>query len=179
MKTQFVNFIFFFSFAQVGFSQLSGPIVPSEVLAVISSNKDSDKSELDKLVFEDSLLDLLRIHYEYLSYESKFKLCDKIQNENSKIILYKTIRCYPYYTVKNAYYGMQFYKLYIKATRDLIREYHLQGNLMELYNLNIVPGAAIDTYGFLRSAIEALGGIWDKGEIVNPEVTKKGNRHNR
>jgi hypothetical protein len=182
MKIHIIGILFLLFVSQTGFPQNGlpktyHPIEPAEVLSAISTNRNSDKPELDKLITEDSLLNLLRLHYDYLSHESKFKLAGKIQDKARKIILYRTVRLYPYYTTKHQYYGMKFYLLYIDATRDLISEYQLQGSLDELYNLDIVPSARVYSYGFLRSAIEALGGVWDKGEIIDPESTRRGTRH--
>lgn len=149
------------------YSQVYKPIETSKVAAEIDSNSTREIAIYDKLRIQDSLLELQRIHYTYLSYKAKYELAAVTPEKNERILLYKRIRSFPFYTVRQEFYGHELSELYRKATRDLIFEY--RGDLTALINLDIVPSMRSTLYGFLRVEIEYAGGTWDKGEISLPQ----------
>jgi hypothetical protein len=162
--------------AQNGFGQIDKPIDVQFVLQSIDSINNTTLSEFDKLTAKDSLFDLLRFHYDYLSYKTKFELAKNTQNKEDRIMHIKRVTRYPYYLVSSPfYYGYRFFNLYIDATRALIYEY--RGNLEELNKITIVPGAFEHVALPLKLEIEAAGGKWTRGEIyLDPEIKKRGNR---
>jgi hypothetical protein len=151
-----------------GHTQVFQAIVPEEVIASIALNAKSELPLYEKLLVEDSLYTLLKEHYEYLSYEAKLNLAKETKDYDKKLILYKTVRNVPYYLTRTPYYYEQFYNQYIKSTNLLINEYKLKRDLQALYDLTVVPSAAVDLYGMLRTAIEACGGFWDRGDFYYP-----------
>ena len=157
-----------FGFIHHGYAQDFQEIVPEEVLANIALNNKSDLPDYERLAIADSLYDLLKEHYEYLSYEAKLKLAKETKDSEVRIFLLKTVRNFPYYLANNSYYGYKFYDQYVQATNLLINEYKERKDLQALYDLNIVPSATTDLYGMLRKAIEAIGGFWDKGDFYYP-----------
>lgn len=174
MITKSLTVLAFFIYGYIGRSQ--HPIQPNEISEAIALNKASEKSELEKLAIEDSLRNLMRYHYDYLSFECKYRFALIMEDQSEKIRLLQTIRTYPYYRVSSTYYGLNFYNLYHDATQELIRLYRSAGKLEELYKLDIVESARLDLYGYLRQSIEALGGVWNRGDFHDPEMLTRGTR---
>jgi hypothetical protein len=90
-------FLFTFCFAPSCFSQIEKPVKVQDVLEHIDSIQNREGSEFEKLTIRDSLLEVLMIHYEYLSYTSKFELALQTKNKEDRILLYRHIRNYPFY----------------------------------------------------------------------------------
>ncbi len=171
----FYLLLFSFLFSSNTFSQIERPIDVETVLQSITLNNNREVSEFDKLKTRDSLLEVLKIHYEFLSYTSKFVLALETKNKEDRVLLYKHIRNYPYYLVRLPFYSYRFFDLYVESTRKLIYEY--KGDLEELNRLTIVPGASSQIVQYLKMAIESAGGKWTRGEIpVDPEMLIRGNR---
>ena len=168
MRFLCLSLLFFFLLAQQASAQVFQAIVPEEVIASIALNAKSDLPLYEKLRVEDSLYTLLREHYEYLSNEAKLKLGQETKDYDKKVILFKTVRNVPYYLSRTPYYSQKFYDQYILSTNLLINEYKLKRELQALYDLTVVPSAAVDLYGMLRTAIEACGGTWDRGDFYYP-----------
>ncbi len=121
-------------------------------------------SNFQKLYIQDSLIDLIKYKYEYLSNVKKYEIALQSKDRAERIQNYRVIMEYPYYKVKNGIFGVCFYNLYLDAARNLIFE--LRGNLDALNKINIVPSASGELFGLLKLEIENAGGHWDKGEIV-------------
>lgn len=119
-----------------------------------------NQSPLIKLKKLDSLYQLQRIHSEYLSLKAKYELFLITPEKEMRIFLLKSIRVFPFYTIREPYYNREIRDLYRKATRDLIREY--RGNLEELYRIDIVPSMQSILDGFLKWEIELAGGVWNE-----------------
>jgi len=107
----------------------------------------------------DSLYQLQRVHSEYLSLKTKYELFLITTEKEKRIFLLKSIRVFPFYTIREPYYGREIGDLYRKATRDLIREY--RGNLEELNRIDIVPSMYFILVGFLEAEIKLAGGAGD------------------
>jgi hypothetical protein len=147
-------------------SQVHKPIDVAQVTSEIEQNSLRDTSMYEKLRIQDSLFQLLRIHYEYLSYKAKYEYAVINPDKNERIISYRRIKNFPYYIIHVPFYGIELSELYRKATRNLIYEY--RGNLEALKHLEIVPSMRNTLYGILRIEIEHAGGTWDRGEIPIP-----------
>lgn len=126
---------------------------------VEETQNNKNQPPLIKLKKLDSLYQLQRVHSEYLSLKVKYELSLITTEKEKRIFLLKSIRVFPFYTIREPYYGTEIRELYRKATRDLIREY--RGNLEELYRIDIVPSMHSILDGFLKWEIELAGGVWD------------------
>lgn len=168
MKTLSLSCILFF-LSGVCFAQSPQPVDLTSLANEIELNSKKDINPYIKMRIQDSLLELQRFHYELISYRAKYALSLVSPDTNERIIIYKRIRNFPFYTVHAPYYDFEFSDLYIKATRDLIYLYERLGKLEELQQLNIVPSTVNELYGQLRIAIERMGGKWDRGEFQYPK----------
>lgn len=179
MKKKSLLFLVILLIPFLAISQNDSEVIPEEVLAMIAANDRSDLPEDEKLVVADSLYNLLMIHYEYLSYETKLRLAQKTMDYEQRIFLYKKIRSFRFYLVRHPYYSYKFKIIYVKSTNYLIDEYQSKKDLHSLYNLNIVPAVYTVVYAKLKRAIEASGGCWDREELIYEEIPGKGVRGNR
>ncbi len=152
---------------QHAISQVAKPIEPAKVASEIEKNLISDLPTYKKMRIQDSLMELQRYHYEYLSYKAKYELALVSQDKDERILAYKRIRNFPFYTVHVPFYGTEFAELYRKASRNLIYEY--QGDLENLSSFVVIPSMQSTLYGFLKIEIEAAGGAWDRGDIPVPQ----------
>jgi UDP-N-acetylglucosamine pyrophosphorylase len=106
-------FLFSCFLAQNALCQIDDkPIDVQFVLQSIDSINNTTLSEFDKLTAKDSLFDLLRFHYDYLSYKTKFELAKNTQNKEDRIMHIKRVTRYPYYLISSSFYFYKFYFIY-------------------------------------------------------------------
>lgn len=123
------------------------------------TKNNKTQSPLIRLKRLDSLYQLQRVHSAYLSLKVKYELSLITAEKETRLFLLRSIRAFPFYTIREPYYGSEIRDLYRKATRDLIYEY--RGNLDELYRIDIVPCMQPILDGFLQIEIELAGGVWN------------------
>ena len=97
MIAKYLLIISFLLIVHLSYSQdwYWGPITPEKVQQEITENLKSNKPDIEKIMVNDSLLYLLRIHYEYLSYKSKLEVARNTEDKELKIICLKRIRNFP------------------------------------------------------------------------------------
>jgi hypothetical protein len=114
----------------------------------------------------DSLYSLRRYYYHWRELTFKFELGSRVDvDKETRIMLYRQVRVFPWYTVHHRFYTKEFSELYRKSSVSLMELYQEEGDLESLLNFDITPSKWSTLASFLKIAIENTGGTWDKGEI--------------
>lgn len=153
--------------------------VPSVAELLAQSNHIQEQyqegkiSQYKYLTLSDSIAHLIKDQTDYDFFQKSYYLAeykfknnvDEMDREAVEIPMLR-LRLYPYFSMSNAEYFYKFKDLHVNASHLLIKYYVKQNNIQKLIDLKVDPTFFSRVYPTLKNAIEQLGGVWDRGEIL-------------